>query len=159
MTTSTSEFGCKPSIETSADSPEDRTRPCSACVFVESSDVSALAISAVTSPTLTVTAPCVTAVSDLTSTPPTDARTSPFGTAVVVVVVALLTDEPLEELSDDASFEPVSVVSVFPDLDGEDDVVVGSIVTEDGEVVDVVVKAAVVVVEVGVVEVVVVVGG
>ena len=49
------------------------------------------------------------------------------------------------------------MVSVFPDLDGEDDVVVGSIVTEDGEVVDVV--GATVVVEVVVVEVVVVVGG
>ena len=139
MTTPTSEFGCRPSIETSADSPDDRTRPCSACVFVESSDVSALAISAVTSPTLTVTAPSVTVVSDLTSTPPTDARTSPFGTAVVVVVAALLTDEPLEELSDDASFEPTSVVSVFPDLGAEDDVVVGSTVIGDGDVVLVVV--------------------
>ena len=151
MTTPTSEFGCRPSIETSADSPDDRTRPCSACVFVESSDVSALAISAVTSPTLTVTAPSVTVVSDLTSTPPTDARTSPFGTAVVVVA-ALLTDELLDEPTDDESSESASVVLVFPDLGEEDDVVVGSTVIDDGDVV-LVVSATVVVV------VVVVVGG
>ena len=70
----------------------------------------------------------------------------------------LLTDELLDELSEDEPPEPASVVSVFPDLDGEDDVVVGSIVTEDGEVVDVVVRAAVVVVGATVVVVVVVVG-
>jgi hypothetical protein len=83
-----------------------------------------------------------------------------------VVVAALLTDELPVELAEDESLEPTSVVSVFPDLGAEDDVVVGSTVIGDGDVVlvmvvFVVVGATVVVVgaTVVVVVVVVVVGG
>jgi hypothetical protein len=86
-------------------------------VFVELSVTPLLEISALTSPKLTVTTFFPTVVFASASTPPTDARTSPLGTAVVIV--ELLEFELLVGLSDN-------------------DVVVGSSVFEDGEIVDVV---------------------
>jgi hypothetical protein len=127
-------------MDTSADSPDDKTSPCSFSVFVESVGVLAVLTSALTSPTLTVTVFPSTAVEDFTSIPPIVTRASPFGTAVVVLEVlsAELFDAPPEE----EALE--SFVS--------EEVVVGSMVIDDPEAV--VVEDAE-----GVVEVVVVVGG